>query len=118
MNRADQCTKVSDVSCSSQCFLEFVQNNPELGIMRHRITFGMNGNMIQGIFPIYETRYVAGGIWTRDNVLYVKSHLIGESVGSVHFQLYFGNDDIVVFMKKIEETFFNEFEGHLYGKLI
>jgi hypothetical protein len=97
---------------SGQCYIEFKQGNNS-----YRIVFGL-GSMVRGIFPIYETRYVAGGIFSRDNVLYVKVHLIGESVGSVHFQLYFGDDDVVVFMKKIEETFFNEFEGHLYGRLI
>ncbi len=96
---------------SGQCYIEFKQGNNS-----YRIVFGL-GSMVRGIFPIYETRYVAGGIFSRDNVLYVKVHLIGESVGSVHFQLYFGDDDVVVFMKKIEETFFKEFEGHLYGKL-
>ena len=108
----------SDQPCtagSKQGFLEFVQKDQGLGRQRHRIAFGLS-SMVQGIFPIYETRYVAGGLWTRDNVLYIKAHLIGESVGSVHFQLYFGDGDIVLFMKKIEETFFTEFEGHLYGR--
>ena len=102
---------------SAQGFIVFAQSDQGQGKQHHRIAFGIN-SMVQGIFPIYETRYVAGGLWTRDNVLYIKVHLIGESVGSVHFQLYFGDGDIVLFMKKIEETFFNEFEGHLYGKLI
>ncbi|WP_024865355.1 serine hydrolase domain-containing protein [Butyrivibrio sp. FCS014] len=97
---------------SGQSYIEFKQGNSG-----HRIAFGI-GSMVRGIFPIYETRYVAGAVFTRDNVLYIKAHLIGESVGSVHFQLYFGDNDIVVFMKKIEETFFKEFEGHLYGSLI
>ena len=81
------------------------------------IDFGLN-SMKAGIFPIYNNVYTAGAIWTRDNVLYIKVSLIGESVGSIKLELYFGDDDLVVFMKKIEETYFKEFDGHLYGKTI
>lgn len=81
------------------------------------INFGI-GSMCEGSFPIYDIPYTAGAMWTRDNVLYIKAHLIGESVGSVHFQLFFEDDEVTVFMRKIEETYFQEFEGHLQGHLI
>ncbi len=64
------------------------------------------------------THYTAGAIWLRENVLFIKVNLIGESVGSIRFELYFGDEDVTVFMRKIEETYFNEFNGHLYGELI
>ncbi len=83
----------------------------------HAINFGI-GSMREGSFPIYDIPYTAGAMWTRDNVLYIKAHLIGECVGSVHFQLFFEQDEITVFMRKIEETYFQEFEGHLQGHLI
>ena len=79
------------------------------------LIFGIN-KMEEGIFPIYNCKYTAGAVWLRDNVLYIRFHLIGESVGSVRFELYFGDNDVTVFMRKVEETYFKEFEGHLYGR--
>ena len=80
------------------------------------ISFGI-GKMCEGNFPIYNTPYTAGAIWLRENVLLIRVHLIGESVGSIRFELYFQDSEVTVFMRKIEETYFNEFDGHLYGTL-
>ena len=71
--------------------------------------------MQEGLFSKYNNPYTAGAVWLRENVLYIRVHLIGECVGSIAFELYFGEKDITVFMKKIEETYFKEFDGHLYG---
>ena len=79
-----------------------------------KLDFGIN-DMAEGLFPVYNCNYTAGGVWLRRNILYIRFHLIGESVGSVRFELYFGDDDLTVFMKKVEETYFKEFDGHLYG---
>ncbi|WP_026516329.1 serine hydrolase domain-containing protein [Butyrivibrio sp. MC2021] len=84
---------------------------------KHEIRFGI-GSMCQGEFADYNTPYTAGAVFTRSNVLYIRVHLIGESVGSLRFQLYFEEKELTVFMRKIEETYFGEFDGHLYGKLI
>ncbi len=81
-----------------------------------KIDFGI-GKMAEGNFPIYNNRYTAGAIWLRENVLYIRAHLIGECVGSVRFELYLEEKEITVFMRKIEETYFNEFDGHLHGVL-
>ncbi len=94
-----------------ECRLELTLNEKPC-----RISFGIN-KMQQGLFPIYDIPYTAGAIFTRDNVLYIRAHLIGECVGSVRFQLFFEEDEVTVFMLKIEETYFNEFDGHLQGKL-
>lgn len=80
------------------------------------LKFGMD-EMQQGIFPKYNNSYTAGAVWLREKVLYIRFNLIGESVGSVHLELYIDDNDITVFMKKVEETYFNEFKGHLYGRL-
>ncbi len=81
----------------------------------HHIYFGL-GSIKTGTFPIYNMNYAASGIWLTDNTLYIKVHIIDSSIGSVHFQLSFGEDDLTVFMRKQEETMFNEFSGHLYCK--
>lgn len=80
----------------------------------YTIRFGLN-NMQTGTFPLYGQRYAASGAWLPDGTLYIKAHIIDEYVGSVHFQLAFGDDDLTIFMRKKEESLFQEFNGHLYG---
>lgn len=82
---------------------------------RHSLQFGM-GNLVTGIFPAYDMRYAASGVWLTPDTLYIKAHIIDEYVGSVHFQLAFGEEDLTLFMKKQEESLFHEFNGHLYCK--
>ncbi|SFC44480.1 serine hydrolase domain-containing protein [Butyrivibrio sp. YAB3001] len=84
--------------------------------LQYDINFGIQ-NMQEGIFPKYGTHYTAGAIWLRENTLYIRVHLIGECVGSVRFELFFEEKEITVFMRKIEETYFKEFDGHLHGYL-
>ncbi len=96
---------------NEECCLSFIINKKPCSIV-----FGLN-TMKQGLFPIYDTPYTAGAIFTRDNVLYIRAHLIGESVGSIRFQLFFEPEEVTVFMRKIEETYFKEFDGHLQGRL-
>ena len=101
-----------DLTDPAHCSIAFKQKESLC-----EVAFGI-GSMCEGEFPIYGTAYTAGGLWSRENVLYIRVHLVGESVGSVHFQLFFGDDDITVFMRKIEETYYQEFEGHLQGYLL
>ena len=82
----------------------------------HTIAFGF-GKILVSDFPIYKQRCATSGIWTKENALYIKSHLIDECIGSVHLKLVFQEDRVNVYMKKIEETYFNEFTGFLYGKV-
>ncbi len=74
-------------------------------------------DMAEGNIKKYDAYYTAGATWLKDNDLYIRVHLIGECVGSIRFELFFGDKDITVFMRKVEETYFNEFNGHLYGIL-
>lgn len=54
-------------------------------------------------------------MWLDEHTFYIRTHLLDTSVGSVYIQLYFGEGDVTVFMKKQEETLFGEYTGHLYG---
>lgn len=81
-----------------------------------KICFGLK-DMQEGDIEKYGTHYTAGAIWLKENDLYIKVHLIDECVGSLRFELFFGDGDITVFMRKIEETYFKEFDDHLYGTL-
>ncbi|MDE6749537.1 MAG: beta-lactamase family protein [Lachnospiraceae bacterium] len=79
----------------------------------YTIEFGI-GNMQTGSFPIYNQNYAASGAWLNDGTFYIKAHIIDSYVGSVHFQLSFGENDLTIFMRKKEESLFKEFNGHLY----
>ncbi len=103
----------ADNNSASLCFTRKTENRDE----ECRIAFGI-GEMRQGLFPIYGTPYTAGAVWLRSNVMYLRAHLIGECVGSVRMEFFFEKSEVTVFMRKIEETYFQEFDGHLYGKMI
>ena len=81
----------------------------------YTVDFGI-GCIATGIFPIYDLKYCASGAWLLDGTFYIKVHIIDSYVGSLHFQLSFGEDDLTIFMRKKEESLFKEFEGHLYCK--
>ncbi len=83
----------------------------------HHLTFGF-GKLAEGIFPIYHLKYASSGVWLDEHTLYIRFHIIDKYTGSVHMQFYFGDDDLTVYMKKVEESCFAEFNGHFYGKMI
>lgn len=87
------------------------------GQKTYTIQFGL-GNLQTGSFPLYDMHYAASGAWLPDGTLYVKAHIIDSYVGSVHFQLSFGENDLTIFMRKKEESLFQEFNGHLYGTFV
>lgn len=107
-------------SCSgfSQLSLEL---SPESGILH----YSLNGSECQlpfGLyevapcrFPGYDMFCASSGMWLDEHTFYIRTHLLDTSVGSIHFQLYFGESDVTVFMKKQEETLFKEYSGHIYG---
>lgn len=82
----------------------------------HKITFGF-GYLVDSIFPLYSERCASSGVWLTPNTLYVQCHLIGESVGCVHFQFSFKENEVCIFMKKTEETMYQEYQGFLIGVL-
>lgn len=76
--------------------------------------FGL-GFMEYGIFPLYRMKYAASAEWLSEDTFYIKIHILDAYIGSVHIELSFGKTDVTVFMKKVEESLFQEFNGHLYG---
>ncbi|SEG12120.1 CubicO group peptidase, beta-lactamase class C family [Butyrivibrio sp. Su6] len=101
---------------NAQSTITFFTDDPAIKSGAFKLSFGLE-HMEEGIFPKYDNPYTAGAVFLRENVLYIRFHLIGESVGSIRMELYFGDNDITIFMRKIEETYFKEFDGHLYGTL-
>ncbi len=81
-----------------------------------RLSFGLE-RVIPGQFPVYNMFCASSGMWLDEHTFYIRTHLLDTSVGSIHIQLYFGEQDVTVFMKKQEENLFGEYSGHLYGTL-
>lgn len=102
----------TSISTPSEGILSFTLNGQDC-----ELPFGF-GKLVTGKFPVYDMFYGASGIWFSEDTLYIKVHIMDEFVGSVHFELVFGDDDVTVFMRKQEESLFHEFNTHLYGKPI
>lgn len=83
----------------------------------HVLPFGL-GTLKESFFPVYHQRCVSCAVWSRPDTLYIKCQLIGEFVGTLHFQFCFLDEKVFVYMKKTEETLFNEFQGFLIGESI
>lgn len=69
-------------------------------------------SIIQG----YEERIAVKAVWADSNSLYLPVQVVGECVGSIHIMLRLSDEKITVWMKKIEETYFTEFQGFLEGE--
>ena len=80
----------------------------------YSLPFGLEA-CLPGIFPAYDLHCATSAMWLSEDTFYIKSHLLDTSVGSVQFELVFGENDVTVFMKKIEETMLQEYNGHLHG---
>ena len=76
----------------------------------HSISFGFGYN-IESVFPIYNFRCVASGAWKTDNNLLIKIQIIDSAVGNLYISLSYKDKYATVFLKKLEETYFNEFNG-------
>ena len=77
------------------------------------VVFGI-GQLRTGSFPLYHLNYAADGAWLSDGTFYIKAHIIDSYVGCVQFQLAFEGNSLTVFLRKKEESLFQEFNGHLY----
>ncbi len=67
-------------------------------------------------FPEYNMYCANSAMWLAPDTFYIRSNLLDTSVGSVQIELVFGDEDVTVFMKKTEETLFQEYAGHFYGR--
>lgn len=78
------------------------------------LPFG-GSRVVTGRFPGYDMSCASSGMWLDEKTFYIKTHILDTSVGSVHFQLCFGDRDVTVYLRKVEEGLFGEYTGHLYG---
>ena len=82
----------------------------------HQLSFGV-GHMVASLFPAYEQACISSGAWVAPNTFYIKSHIIDASLGAIHFYLTFTDQGLSIFMKKVMETDFLEFDGYLEGHM-
>lgn len=81
------------------------------------VRFGYD-KVLSDRFPVHDMQCASSGTWLDENTFYIRTFLLDEACGSIHFQLCFGEDDLTVFMKKDDEMLFGEFTGHIYGKAV
>ena len=82
-----------------------------------RIPFGF-GQGIISTFDYYKQKCFSYGSWIRSNRLHIKTHLIDECIGSIDFHFTFHKEkEVSIFIRKIEETYFKEFNGYFEGRL-
>ena len=79
------------------------------------IPFGFH-TCVKDKFPNYDMTCATSAMWLSPDTFFIKVYIIDTSIGSVQFEFVFGENDVTVFLKKIEETMFHEYSGHLYGK--
>lgn len=82
------------------------------------LDFGF-GNFKSGIFPRYNMKYLACAEYLTKNMLYIRFNILDDYMGSVHVQLAFSEDKnrLTAYMRKIEESLFDEFDCHIEGTL-
>ena len=82
----------------------------------HELHFGLGKNVFQN-FPDYNFKCGASAAFRTDNNLLIKVQIIDSAVGNMYISLSFIDNYITVMMRKIEETYFNEYNGVFSGKL-
>ncbi len=75
------------------------------------------GSFAEGTFPGYDMHYAADAAWLRPDTLYINFRILDAYMGSVRWEIHFGKRDVTVFLRKIEESLFREYSGHLHGSL-
>lgn len=59
----------------------------------------------------YHQRIAVKACWAAPNTLYLPVQIVGECVGSIHMLIHLEENNASIYMRKIEETYFNEFQG-------
>ncbi len=83
----------------------------------HVLEFKMDG-FHMGEFPYYNCKCMTSGAWDGENILIIKSRLIGEMVGAVNMEFFFTNNGVTISSRKTEGTQFQEFNGIVQGMRI
>lgn len=80
------------------------------------VPFSFDGISVS-VLEKYRQRIAVSAVRPAPDMLYLPVQIVDECVGSIHIMLHTDGDRITVRMHKVEETYFNEFEGFLEGVL-
>jgi hypothetical protein len=83
----------------------------------YHLPFAMGDNHV-GLFPEGGFRCAVSGAFRGESVFVICAQLIDISVGSITFELSFGDNDVTLLMHKVEETMFREYNGIVSGGAI
>ncbi len=113
--------KVYQIQGNEAFSMVSLELSQDIGVLRYTLRgipcslpFGLY-QVIPDRFPICGMFCASSGMWLDEHTFYIRTHLLDTSVGSIHFQLFFGEEDVIIYMKKQEESLFGEYSGHLYG---
>lgn len=82
----------------------------------HTLLFGIGCNK-DTIFPHYEHRALVSGAWKNENTFLIYAQIIDEYVGKVFMSFSFNEGHVGIIFRKIEETYYKEFNLFTSGKL-
>ncbi|MGN1187679.1 MAG: hypothetical protein ACI4R6_04225, partial [Lachnospiraceae bacterium] len=74
----------------------------------HTLYFGI-GHNIETIFPQYGHRALVSAAWQNENTFLIYAQIIDEYVGKVFMNFSFNGSHVGIMLKKIEETYYKEF---------
>ena len=113
--------RVDDNECGFKSFrLVFDGDNGSLtyenGTGEHCLEFGIGHNELT-VFPEYGHRALVSGAWRNDNTFLIYAQIIDEYVGKVFMNFSFNDGHVGILFRKIEETYYKEFNLFTGGEL-
>lgn len=81
----------------------------------HELSFGIGANVTTA-FPGYGFRAAVSGAFRGESTFLIRANIIDECIGNVTIQLGYNGDRVTMFMRKVEETMFAEFDGFISGR--
>ena len=88
----------------------------ENGTGEHCLRFGIGHNELT-VFPEYGHRALVSGAWRNDNTFLIYAQIIDEYVGKVFMNFSFNDGHVGILFRKIEETYYKEFNLFTGGEL-
>lgn len=88
----------------------------ENGTGVHCLQFGI-GHNAETVFPDYGHRALVSAAWKNENTFLIYAQIIDEYVGKVFMSFSFAGAHVGIMLKKIEETYYKEFNLLTSGEL-
>lgn len=88
----------------------------ENGTGEHCLRFGIGHNELT-VFPEYGHRALVSGAWRNHNTFLIYAQIIDEYVGKVFMNFSFNDGHVGILLRKIEETYYKEFNLFTGGEL-